>query len=240
MEGRSVKMSTVGHAKKWVTLFAGNPSHSKLVTSMVHTSLSSQREIEQRCGLMMNVFAGAFHLVLKTEIEESVLSPYGMDREKFLRDGRAAFGEEEFSRILYRINGVSLDTDLIVAGFDNSGLHIFSVRDPGTTRLHDAECFHAIGCGASLADAALMSTFNPLLSLTDIIYLLMDAKFRSESTPGVGKDTHVGVLSEDGSMQTIHRHQIEEVRAIWKAKNEPLVPPEVGEIIKKILIPYPA
>lgn len=112
-----------------------------------------------------------------------------------------------------------------------------SVNDPGTTTLHDFECFHAIGCGAPLANAALISSFDPFRPLTDIIYLLLDAKFRSEKAPGVGQRTIAVVLCEDGNLFGINPGKVEAIKELRKAKNRHLIPPEAHDMINGMLVP---
>jgi 20S proteasome alpha/beta subunit len=144
-------------------------------------------------------------------------------------------GDHEFSSILYQIREAQLETDFLVAGFGPDGVpRIFTVGDPGTEYIHDAMAYHAIGCGAPLADAALMASFNPMASLPDIIYRVMEAKFLSEAAPGVGKSTFVNTLDQQGKIQCIYSTEAEKMRKFWENSKRP-APAKAKEAIKKIL-----
>ena len=234
VETRAEKISRVGHTGKWISMYAGDPSFAKFIASESQADLQDK---DEGCINMINTFVSSYQRRIQIQIEHGVLSPYGMNRERFLKEGRAAFGDEEFSRIVYQINAVRLETECLIAGFDSSGPHLFSVNDPGTTTLHDFECFHAIGCGAPLANAALISSFDPFRPLTDIIYLLLDAKFRSEKAPGVGQRTIAVVLCEDGNLFGINPGKVEAIKELRKAKNRHLIPPEAHDMINGMLVP---
>jgi hypothetical protein len=236
-------MHRIGATGKWLALFAGDPSHAALIATQVN---DATREPENRAAMteegtvaMMGFCTVAFRNLLKAQIEGLILSPYGMKRDQFLNHGRAVFGDDKFLRIVDQIERAGLGTEFMVGGFDSGGPHLFSVNDPGNTRIHDAECFHAIGCGAPLADAALTRSFDPFHSVNEIIYWLLDAKFRAEAAPGVGRKTHVVVLSANGETQTIRDDKIQAIKAAWEAHNKIVVPADAGEIIQKTLSEIP-
>lgn len=222
-----------------MVMFAGDPSHKALVLTEFDSLLGKNKQLAgvptENDVLIRNTLCEAFREVLKRKIESEILSPIGLTREKFLKEGKDMLGDHEFSSILNQIKDAKLETDFLVAGFGADGVpRIFTVGDPGTEYVHDAMAYHAIGCGAFLADAALMASFDPLAPLPDIIYRVLEAKFLSEAAPGVGKSTFVNTLDQQGKIQCIFSTETEKMRKLWESNKRP-VPARAKETIKKIL-----
>ena len=99
-------------------MFAGSPSVYDRVLRNVYGRLNGR---EENISNVLGAFEESFRDQLKLKIEGELLSPYGLSREMFFARGRENFGDEEFTRILYQLNSVRLDTNFIVAGFDPEG-----------------------------------------------------------------------------------------------------------------------
>lgn len=219
-----------------MVMFSGNPSVAQKIMGKVNAGLIDHPK--ETVTNMMDAFTHAYQNEFKEHVENHLLSPYGMTREKFFLQGRTVFGESEFQRIVDRIEETGLTTDLLVVGFEQGGLaRIFSVRDPGVCTLHDAQHFNAIGCGAPLADAMLMHTFDVFDSLPIALYRLIEAKLRSEKAPGVGKRTYVTILSPDGTLQEIGTKKIESLREQFEAESNRPVPAQITDSITKAITP---
>lgn len=82
--------------------------------------------------------------------------------------------------------------DLIIAGKDNSGCHIYTIQNPGESRCHDPIGFAAIGTGGPHAIYSLIEgKYKKSLSREKADELVRKAKERSEVAPGVGKGTTI-------------------------------------------------
>ncbi|MFC1936937.1 hypothetical protein ACFLWY_00085 [Chloroflexota bacterium] len=82
------------------------------------------------------------------------------------------------------------EVEIIVAGKDNSGCHIYAIRNPGDTLCHDSIGFVAIGSGAPHALYSLIeSNYKKTMDKDEVIRLVKQAKLRSEVAPGVGAAT---------------------------------------------------
>lgn len=82
------------------------------------------------------------------------------------------------------------EVDVIVAGKDNSGCHIYTVQNPGDTLCHDSVGFVAIGSGAPHALYSLIeSNYKKTMGRDEVEKLVKRAKHRSEVAPGVGTAT---------------------------------------------------
>jgi hypothetical protein len=153
-----------------------------------------------------------------------------------LEQGKNYFGDEQFTRLLYELNAINLDTHFIIAGFELDGApHLFSVVDPGISEDHLSLGFHAIGTGSPRCVGALFGTYDSSLSIVDLIYRLCEAKFLGESAMGVGKKTFVDVFSSDGIHQGLVPDLVEPIRAIWQKEGLPPMPASARAEISRSL-----
>jgi hypothetical protein len=222
LETESAKVQPVSPSGRWVSLFAGAPSVHANMLKEVYDLISRTPETSSE---IVSAFESAFRNQLKRKIEGELLSPYGLDRSAFLREGRAYFGDEEFSRILYQMRGIRLDTSFLLAGYEPSGLpRLFSIVDPGISENVSALGFHAIGSGYVRALGSLYTTYNSDFTIEDLIYRICEAKFLGESASGVGERTFVDIVAPDGTHKGLSPELVEPIREIWKARGIPPVP----------------
>ena len=82
------------------------------------------------------------------------------------------------------------EVELIVAGKDSFGCHIYTVQNPGDTLCHDSVGFVAIGSGGPHALYSIIeSKYKKTMSKEEVEKLIKKAKRRSEVAPGVGRAT---------------------------------------------------
>jgi hypothetical protein len=236
VESPATKIVRIGKRKVWVVMFSGDPSAFLQVVTDASPRL---KDTDENADAVVSAFESAFRENIKRKIEGEILSRYGMTRDQFIENGLNCFGQEEFLRILNDVQSATLGTVFLLAGFDGSQPCIVSVSDPGTAYFHDLTSFQAIGSGAPLAQAALMSTCDPFAPLTDVIYRVSEAKFIGERAPGVGQKTLITVLGMDGQWHGILPPGMEKVSHLWKKKGIPHVPREASKLIGEGLKPLP-
>lgn len=90
------------------------------------------------------------------------------------------------------LKGFSPGVELIVAGKDESGCHIYSVLSPGITSCHDAVGFIATGSGGPHAVYSIIgSQYKKSFEKDKVREIVLAAKKQSEVAPGVGKQTKI-------------------------------------------------
>jgi ATP-dependent protease HslVU (ClpYQ) peptidase subunit len=233
-EPTTTKVSFIGKQKRWAVMFAGDPTHAWSVTQRVINKLKNTNET---FPAMCEAWKASFVEELEQKINDELLSPYGMNRKEFIQGGKAAFGEEIFGKMLYQIADTGLETEFLVGNSER----LFSITDPGVVQYHDSLGFHAIGTGALLARASLMGTLDVSGDEPEeIIYKLLEAKFRGESAAGVGKKTVLMVLNHpSGQVEIIFNDECQKIRGVWEAKGRPTIPPEAIQSIKDSIKPLP-
>jgi len=213
------KVTHIGHNPIWMAMYAGDPTHASQVSGQVMHALSGYQSTP--FALVAHTYQAAFKQILEKKINDEVLNVYGMTREQFIKEGRNAFGDEEFGRIIYKISHTKLDTEFLIG----NPTTLFSISDPGVIEYHDSLGFHAIGTGCILAQAWLYGLFDQKAPSREILYHLLEAKFRGERASGVGRKTFVTFTDETGTVREGFRPEdCEKIRAIWETDGQPKIP----------------
>lgn len=226
-----VKTSFIGTKIRWAVMFAGDPTHAYSIIQRAINSAAGQTET---FAVMEAAFKTAFKAELEQKINDELLSPMGITREQFQQTGKEAFGREIFGKMLYQIGNAKLETDLLIG----NASRIFSVSDPGKIEYHDPLGFHAIGSGATLAEASLMGVIDSVHPVNHIIYRLLEAKFRGEAASGVGRKTFLTVMDATGACKQMISDECDHIRAIWEVKGKPPVPDSAKKLIDDLLKPF--
>jgi 20S proteasome alpha/beta subunit len=131
-------------------------------------------------------------------VEENILKTLlGADFKQF----QALVSQSPSSQLLQQVLGLvsqhNLQTDLLVAGMDDSGAHIFAITHPGQLLPLATTGFGAIGSGGVHAGVRMsLGQHTKAASLIDTIYNVYEAKRSSEVAPGVGKLTDLAVIRD--------------------------------------------
>ena len=143
--------------------------------------------------------------------ERRILTPFGLTREEFLRR-QGEFSVDFINDIASELlNFEAPCVEVIVAGVDNQGPHIYTV-DNNSMKCHDSVGFATIGAGQAHASSQMMA-FNhtPRHSLADALLSVFSSKKRAEIAPGVGSATDMFGIWGLGSIDLIARHVQQEL-----------------------------
>jgi hypothetical protein len=157
-----------------------------------------------------------------------VLSPYNLDLEIFIQDGREMFGDIGFAEMRGAIERTrELSCQILIYGFDElSRGTLLVVAHPGEPINLSRLGFAAIGSGAESAIASLM--WNPphrtFHNTHSAIYRVCAAKFMAETALGVGKSTNVVGINSDGKALVLSQAETATTRQLWEAEGMPKIP----------------
>jgi 20S proteasome alpha/beta subunit len=127
--------------------------------------------------------------------------------------------------------------ELLVAGVDDAGGHLYSIHNPGGTELrHDVIGFAAIGSGALHAMQSMIG-FGHISDhdLKETVFRVYASKRRAEVAPGVGNDTDVWIVRADG-ITVLNKEAMEELGELYK-EFLASVAKDVGQRISKLEVP---
>jgi len=139
----------------------------------------------------------AYVQLKRTRVEETILGPFiGADFDRFQQLIAQSPSSQLLQGVLALVTQHNLQTDLLVAGTDNAGTHVFVVQHPGILLPMASMGFAAIGSGAVHASVRLsLGQHTPTASLIDTVYNVYEAKRAAEVAPGVGKMTDMTILT---------------------------------------------
>jgi hypothetical protein len=223
-------------------LFSGSPSPISAIQLAVKEELANANSSETEADVRAAV-ENAYRVELKRKIDNDILGPFGIDGETVIRRGRAWFGDQQYDRLVYAIGACRLDLDLLIAGYEPSGLpRIFSISDPGTYESHERTGFHAIGSGSLRGRGSLFSSYDPTLKKSELVYRACEAKFLGESALGVGKQTYVLTFSlnanQQAEYQTLYPEDVDaKIRPRWESEGKPPIPSGLAGQIETALRP---
>jgi hypothetical protein len=155
--------------------------------------------------------------VRKKRAERALLSPLGLTMDSFLaRQG-------DMSPELVKQLGVEIinfnagDIEAIITGIDNTGPHLWVVKNEDLT-CYDRAGFAAIGVGEWHAKSSFMfSRHTRWKPLPQTLLLTYAAKKRAEVAPGVGGATDMFAIgSQPGSFTWIHDSILQRLDAIYQ------------------------
>ena len=144
--------------------------------------------------------AVSYQELKRKRVEDTILRPLlGIEFPGF----QALVAQSAASQMLQQVLGMiaqhNLQLDVMIAGLDATGGHLFVVTHPGTALPMDTVGSAAIGSGGMHASIRLSLAHQAKeISLSETIHNVYEAKIASEGAPGVGKFTNIAVLNGKG------------------------------------------
>lgn len=177
--------------------------------------------------LIEQSFLSSIHTELVKRIEASVLAPYNLTLNEFVRTALKDMGPEAFAQLRQDIEHVKLGCEFLVFGFDERRMsHIFHIKERGVVDDHCRTGFWAIGSGDYAAISAMaFHDYQRTFDVREATYVVCMAKFMAERAD-LGKDTLAGYMGPDG---TVHKIDAQVVRAIWEAEGKPVIPAQIAD-----------
>ncbi len=118
--------------------------------------------------------------------EKLILRRVGLDYATFIEQQQNLL-PELVAGLWTTYQSVELGVQLLIAGVDTSGAHLYQISDPGIAECFDSIGYAAIGSGLPHAEGFLTEAdYSSQISLLQGIWLAYVAKRRSERAPGVG------------------------------------------------------
>ena len=133
--------------------------------------------------------------------EERFLKPIGLDIQTFLtQQGR--LNETLVLGLNRSLEGARLRLEMLIAGIDGDGGHIYHIGDPGVSHCFDVMGFCTIGSGEHHAGMTLIrNKYSIRMPLKKVAFLAYQAKKEAEIAPGVGTTyTDIGIIGKSGGV----------------------------------------
>lgn len=168
------------------------------VSSDIEQAKSTDPHHEWSVSEVMTLWEQKYSELNTQHAVKKYLAPLGYDRDTFAEKQSVML--ESAVRDLHRQmqNYTMADVEVIVAGVDNTGAHIYEATNYTArldTHLMDPVGFSAIGSGSSHAKWSLThAKYDRNSSLNEAIVQVVAAKKRSEYDPNVGSHTDIFLI----------------------------------------------
>jgi 20S proteasome alpha/beta subunit len=188
--------------KSCVALAAGNTAYSSEILGLSRTQLGQRDEfpVAEAAKIIKEIYIFARN----QKVEETVVIPaFGKYFLDFRNKGASLAGylqpqQNTFSQITSFASQYVLDLELLIAGIDDTGAHIYQVSNPGTEYALDKLGHAAVGSGGLHAIIYLsLIGQTSHKGLAETLYSLYDAKKAAEVAPGVGSVTDIAIVEKD-------------------------------------------
>lgn len=141
-----------------------------------------------------------FHRIANAE--ERILKPRTINSQTFYDKGLGIFPRDIFGYLDQEMANFNYGIELLIAGLDSTGAHIYHIFNPGMANCYDFIGFHAIGVGQLHAfQTFIAQRYSISCTTIDCLNVVYAAKKASEVAPGVGKETDMAMVREG---QVIH------------------------------------
>lgn len=208
---------------RWFALYAGTVTLVPPIVQKVRTALSAAATAD--IAEVSSTFVRVYQEERARIAEQAVLSPFGLDMPTFI-SLLATNQSAELADMKRRIQDFDFDCEFLVGGFDASRRpHIFTVTPPGIENHYDSIEFWSIGSGSEAALSNLLfRRINSRTPLKQAIYHVAEAKFMSEFSMGVGKNTLFLTLTPNGECKMLSNTEVPKLRQIWETEGQPPIP----------------
>jgi hypothetical protein len=143
----------------------------------------------------------AYQNLIQDFVERQVLSTYDITLDQFREQER--FNQAFLSGLDNAIREVrgEIESRLgsLIVGVDQSGANIFGIH-AGNTYSFNMIGFQAIGSGEASAQSVFVhNKYDKKWDLKQAILTVVEAKTQAEEAQGVGRETDIAIITEDGT-----------------------------------------
>lgn len=177
-----------------VLVFSGGTADGEEIIAATRPRLTDP--IKQSVGKIAAVVRDSYAEHKQRRAEETILRPLlGADFRQF----QTLVAQSPTSQILQQILGAlsqhNLQTEVLVAGLDDSGAQVFAVTHPGQLLSLATTGFGSIGSGGLHAGVRMsLARHTKAAPLAETVYNVYEAKRASEVAPGVGNLTDLAII----------------------------------------------
>jgi 20S proteasome alpha/beta subunit len=157
----------------------------------------------------MRTRSPSYSLSRDAQIETDIFRPRGISKAGFYAGNFPGLSQQAqlFSSIDNTVQNYNYGVDLLVAGLDERGAHVFHIANPGGAFTDFYQIgYHGVGSGHIHAVQHLIaSNQSRLKSLEETLMAVFVAKRRAESAPGVGTETDIWIIQDENVIHLDHR-----------------------------------
>ena len=185
----------IGLTDNCVIMIAGNTVFGNEIATLSQNGIESGRpySVEEIANEVLKAYR-SYRLKL---IEDAVLAPRQLTLSEY-KEKQQTLNQEVVNSIENALTTTNIEVDIIVAGSDTTGCHIYTLTHPGIMLSFDSIGYACVGIGAPHAQLHFIDNdYTKKLSIENVKVLVGEAKKKSENAPGVGKQSLDLVLPKE-------------------------------------------
>jgi hypothetical protein len=190
-----------------VTMLSGNP--------LIFDSIIADCKNCHSYGDVKKAILSNLCTVKDEQIKRQILDTYKIDFAYIQEVLKGNVQNKYIDNVLLSISSHSLETLILLIGFDQHLAQITEIGEVGMLDFRDID-FGCIGSGAVQAmNTLLFQRHSKTDSLTTTLYNVYKAKRNAEVAVGVGEETDMGILTEKG-MTPVSTEQIKILKDVYE------------------------
>lgn len=157
--------------------------------------------------------------IRKETIQNEVYNVFNVDEEYAKNLLKEEVKNTFIGNILDTVSKYSLETSILLIGFDENGsAQISEISEDGIDDFRDIQ-FHAIGSGSIQAlNTLLFQRQSKAADLKTTLYNIFKAKKNAEVAQGVGKETELLILKNDGNLIEISQGDLTTLNDVYNTE----------------------
>lgn len=207
--------------RKTCVMMAGDT----LAATTIIQRLSAHFRVGEHGVLDVVQTARTFYEDLRQEqIRTAIFRPRGITMEQFYQDGlQSRLQPQLIGAIDDEVMSYDLGVELLIAGVDDDGAHIYTVGNPGTVDNYKHTGYVSIGSGQIHAIQSLIGfKHSAFHSLFETIFTVYASKRRAEAAPGVGSETDLCIIPPgDTGWMLLNHLQLSKLETLYKEFSQP-------------------
>lgn len=224
-----------------MVLGVSSSGHEDLLLQSRIRKLKSQISPDDKVWDVAELLRNEFSDLRKELAEKELLGSYGLDYGSFqeiLKNSNSPL----FSLMAGNLSGYRLRVQLLLAGADSDGFHIFLI-DSGSNNMGaivdcSAHSCGRIGSGGEYAFISMLLGGNVRdVELPECLYRVFEAKRMAQLAHGVGPSTDIAVIRENKDIQWMKEgdEQMSQLEVVYQTSRPKSVTETHGEQLRKML-----
>jgi hypothetical protein len=146
------------------------------------------------------ILAKNYRKIRQKHLEIVILSTYGLSSFDDFYNKQKLMQESTSKYILGQLDSYEgFDVDILVAGVDNEGSHVYRILNPGIHSSYDTLGFCSVGSGENHADSVFaIYHYQKTLNREQVLQIAYMSKKRAEMAGGVGISTDAWLIGNVG------------------------------------------
>ena len=153
------------------------------------------------------------------KLEQDILTTVGLSLQSFHQSNRS-LSPEIVANLAQAMQQYNYGVSVLIAGVDENGSHIYRVDNPARVESYDTIGHCAIGSGDLHAVSTFIANdYDPKLDLDHIVAMTYEAKRKSEKAQGVGEETDLYVICNNGIIK-LPKDKVKQLADIFDKKTD--------------------